>query len=614
MKKYEMGKNLMTAEERYKFLFRVTNKLTQSPNKTISVQEVTKLIVPQLADYCRLAMIDENDNIVEVAVNHTNPNKVSLASELFSQYKDDPNSTMGVPVILKTGKPEIIHEFNDEYIAKLNINPLVLKTVKELGLTSYMGVPLIARDKIVGALTFSSIKRERLYTETDLKFAGHIARRIAFALDSSRLFKAAQDELHERKQYEKQLRFLAEASKILSSSLDYNTTLSNVAKLAIENLADWCAIDMMVNGQIKNVTIMHKDPKKIEFAKLIRKKQPPTDPNSGVLKVFNTGMPQLYPIISPELIKSTVKDAKTMRIFKKIGLHSIMLIPIIISNETVGVITFISSSPKYQYDQSDVYVAEEVASRAALAIQNSKLYSNSLEAVRLRDDFISIASHELKTPVTSLKMHTQLLQKMMSPNIDPVFSAALKKMDSQINKLTDLITDLLDVSRIQQGKLQFKEEPFNLNETVREMVDNVQPLSNQHQITIEGKIRRKVIGDSDRIGQVVVNLLTNAVKYSPKAKKVIVRLVENKRGAKVIVKDYGIGIKKNYQNKIFRLFYRVSSPEAITYPGLGVGLYISNEIVKRHSGNFYVKSSYGKGSEFIFTLPYDGKRVAKLDR
>lgn len=225
------------------------------------------------------------------------------------------------------------------------------------------------------------------------------------------------------------------------------------------------------------------------------------------------------------------------------------------------------------------------------------------ELERRKDDFISMASHELKTPVTSIKGFTQVLLKRARRSGDEESLRFLTIMDTQLNKLTKLVSDLLDVSKMQSGKLTYREEHFDLDDLVRETVENIQAIVSTHQIQIKGRAHTSVPGDRDRIGQVLINLLTNAIKYSPRANTVIVRVAGDQKEAVVSVQDFGIGIAEAYHDKIFEQFYQVTDPEEKTYPGLGIGLYLSDEIVKRHTGRMWVESTKGTGSTFSFSLP-----------
>jgi len=222
-----------------------------------------------------------------------------------------------------------------------------------------------------------------------------------------------------------------------------------------------------------------------------------------------------------------------------------------------------------------------------------------------KDAFISMASHELKTPITSLKAFTQILQRRMrqQPLADGQPLAILDRMDAQINRLTQLISELLDISRMQVGILAFHETSFDLDELVRETVENVQPTANTHQIQLQGATLAQIFGDRDRLGQVFINLLTNAIKFSPLADTVFVRLRGDHEWAEVIVRDVGIGIAPEHQERVFERFYQVSDSQmANTYPGLGIGLNIARTIVERHGGRLWLESRVGVGSSFHVSL------------
>jgi signal transduction histidine kinase len=220
-----------------------------------------------------------------------------------------------------------------------------------------------------------------------------------------------------------------------------------------------------------------------------------------------------------------------------------------------------------------------------------------------KDEFIGIASHELKTPVTSLKAYGQVLQTLFKRKGDAKAVEQLAKMDTQINKLTGLIRDLLDVTKLQAGKLQFQEEFFDFNELVNEIVEELQRTTEQHTIIKELNPTRLIYGDRERTGQVLTNLISNAIKYSPYSDKIIVRSVLDPQQLTLSVQDFGIGIDHDKQTHIFDRFYRVSGHRQETFPGLGLGLYISSQIIARQGGRIWVESTPGEGSIFYFSLP-----------
>jgi PAS domain S-box-containing protein len=220
-----------------------------------------------------------------------------------------------------------------------------------------------------------------------------------------------------------------------------------------------------------------------------------------------------------------------------------------------------------------------------------------------KNAFISMASHELKTPVTSLKGFTQVLQRRLKEYEDPQIQLFLNRMDAQLTKLTSLISDLLDVSKMQTGMIVFREMDFDLDAMVRETVENVQAITATHRLHLQGRINTQIYGDRDRLEQVLINLLTNAIKYSPGADTVNIQLSQDHEQIQIQIQDFGIGVDAEHHERIFERFYQVPGPQEKTYPGLGIGLYIARTIVERHHGRLWLESTRGSGSTFHFTIP-----------
>lgn len=221
----------------------------------------------------------------------------------------------------------------------------------------------------------------------------------------------------------------------------------------------------------------------------------------------------------------------------------------------------------------------------------------------MKDEFIAIASHELKTPVTSIKLFTQVIQRKLEQHGLKTEHGMLNKVISQLNALTMLINDLLDVNKIQSGKLHFNSKPFRMQGLVKETVEDMQITTSKHTIEINGETHREVEGDYDRIRQVLVNLISNAIKYSPDANNIIVHVKDEKDMVSICIEDFGIGIDQMYLDHIFERFFRVTGSDESQFKGMGIGLYISSEIIKRHNGRIWVQSEKGKGSKFCFKLP-----------
>ena len=245
----------------------------------------------------------------------------------------------------------------------------------------------------------------------------------------------------------------------------------------------------------------------------------------------------------------------------------------------------------------------------AIALLQQK--ANSLEAEiaerkeieRRKDHFINMASHELKTPVTSLIGFTQVLQRRFTKRGDEESLRFLGIMNTQLGKLTGIINDLLDISKMQQGKLDYQAELFDLDGLVQEVVGNLQATTPTYKLFIQECTPVQVYGDRDRIGQVLINLLSNAIKYSPRADTVLIRVSKDSQNAQVSVQDFGIGISPVHYQQIFERFYQVTDSDEEIYAGLGIGLFICAEIIHRHHGQITVESRKNHGSTFSFTLP-----------
>lgn len=219
-----------------------------------------------------------------------------------------------------------------------------------------------------------------------------------------------------------------------------------------------------------------------------------------------------------------------------------------------------------------------------------------------KDEFMNIASHELKTPITSMKAYIQMIGSMLDKEGNTQLLSFVNRAGRQVDKLVELVNDLLDVSKVQAGYMQFQFSKFNFGEVISECVEQLQNSTHNHKIVIEGNPEVEIAGDKMRLEQVVSNLLFNAIKYSPKADKVIVRTSVDNGSLKVEVQDFGIGIPRRHRDHIFDRFYRVNEISGKFF-GLGLGLYISAEIIKRHNGQIGVESKEGQGSVFWFTIP-----------
>lgn len=250
----------------------------------------------------------------------------------------------------------------------------------------------------------------------------------------------------------------------------------------------------------------------------------------------------------------------------------------------------------------DLDLTATIHAEEVLSAQNQQLF-RSKELLRKKDEFISIASHELKTPVTSIKAYAEILQQQFEDSNDQENARYLQKMNEQIGKLTSLIKHLLDTTKIAIGDIHLFHDHFDLNQLIKERIEELQRLSKKHQLFFEEGHLPLVTADKERIEQVLTNLIINGIKYSPNGGDVTVKTSVDNGFVFVTVSDQGIGIKEESLTKVFDRFFRVEEDAMQLFPGLGLGLYISSEIIRKHGGKISVTSRPGEGSSFIFSLP-----------
>lgn len=420
---------------------------------------------------------------------------------------------------------------------------------------------------------------------------------------------AAHDQaLAEAKEAQRRLSFLAEASVLLSASLDYEATLASVAHLAVPYLADWCTIHILDEDQaIRRLAVAHIDPIKEQMVRE-RPQRYPLAPNAQYIvpQVLRTGRPEIYPQVSDDMLVAAARDAEHLQIMRTLGFTSYMCLPLTARGRTLGAITLVSGESGRRYTQEDQALAEDLAWRAAIAVDNAHLYHQAQQAIRARDQFLSIASHELKTPLTSLLGNAQLLQRrvMREGTLNERDQRALHVIVEQTVRLNKMVVSLLDLSRIETGQLSIERNELDLRRLAQRIVEEVQPSLEYHTVSLHSSEEPLlIVGDELRLEQVIQNLISNAIKYSPMGGPIDVLVERCGDQACVSVKDCGLGIPQGAQASLFQRFYRAPNVEAQHIGGMGLGLHVVKEIVALHNGTVHVTSTEGQGSTFTVCFP-----------
>lgn len=404
--------------------------------------------------------------------------------------------------------------------------------------------------------------------------------------------------------------FLANVSSVLSSSLDFRDTLEKLSKTIVPFLGDWCSILFIKDdGTIERVALHHWDPEKQHLVeKLTHYPGSRTILNSpSFQETLKTGKSYLFPKVTDKEMNRLALDEEHLKILQELGTHSALAVPIIYGEKIYGAISLNLADKNRNYDQEALLISEEVGRKAGVAIENALLYRTAQKAIAARDEFLSIASHELKTPVTSIKLLLQMTRKTVHPETGecpPAEKIAniLDQANDQVNRLTTLIEDLLDVSRIEMGKIFYKFLPLDFSHLLKEVCarykEHMKSFNCELTCLIEDGLT--ILGDRMRIEQVIINLLTNAAKYGEQ-KPVTLTLKKVSNAVVLEVHDQGMGIPQDKLEKVFDRFER--AVQASNISGLGLGLYISREIVEAHLGKISVESEVNKGSTFKVEIP-----------
>jgi len=414
-------------------------------------------------------------------------------------------------------------------------------------------------------------------------------------------------DISERKRTTAALRFLADASASLASLVDYGSTLQKVASLAVPSFADWCGVDMPDgDGALRRVAVAHVDPAKIELARELYRRYPP-DPNSphGPYQVLRTGRSEMISEIPDELIDRSARDEEHRRILQRLGLKSYMGVPLQTRGRTLGVLTFVSAESGRRYDAADLALAEDVAHRAAVAIENAGLYSQLRETDRLKDEFLAMLAHELRNPLAPVR---NALHVMKQPAATAAIVGQVRDMaERQVRHMGRLLDDLLDVSRVSRGRIELRKEFVDVVPVVASTVEAIRPLMEErrHELTVSVPSEPLWLeADPHRLEQVLTNLLTNAAKYTDPGGRIWLTAERDGRHIVIRVRDTGVGITPEMLSRIFELFVQAERRVDRSQGGLGIGLTLVHRLVELHGGTVEANSpGLGGGSEFIVRLP-----------
>jgi PAS domain S-box-containing protein len=633
--------------------------------------------------------------------------------QLLAQRGYDPSVMVGwetFPLAADTPMSEVIRTGEPLFLASVAERNVRYPSLAQQGQDGHaiVVVPLTVEGRVFGGMSLSFDRDIEFEPERrEMKLA--LARQAAQALARSRLY-AAEQNLRER------MTFLAEASELLSSSLDYNHTLGQLARLSVPGLADWCTIDILgPQGEIERLAVAHEDPEKVRWAYELQDRYPP-DPEAptGVPHVLRSGEPEFFPTLPPEVLDEAIGDDEELRrIIDELGLKSTICVPLIARGRTLGALTLIAAESHPYYTQADLELAIELARRAAVAVDNARLYgeaergANAARALayvadgvvlldhdgrvrhwnpaaaaitgvgeeralgcpvsdvvptwnaltshvplvppgaaarpvtvpivldgrerwvavsgvefgdgtvyalqdvteehaleKTRSDFVATASHELRTPLAAVYGAVRTLRREDVELSSDDRAAFLEMIESEATRLAKIVDQILLAGQLDADavELELTEcDPQRIAAAVIESASVHVPDSIDLGLDVDGAVSIRC--DENKLRQVLVNLVDNAVKYSPDGGRVELRVRSSNGSCLIEVADEGLGIPPDEYDRIFEKFYRLDPQQTQGVGGSGLGLYICRELVERMDGSLRVESEPGKGSRFTVELP-----------
>ncbi|MFC4453928.1 ATP-binding protein [Deinococcus sonorensis] len=494
---------------------------------------------------------------------------------------------------------------------------------------SMVALPLLAPQRVLGVLLLT-FTQQRHFDATDRTFLIALAGQCAQALERS-------EALQQARQLNEQLSFLAQASEVLSSSLNLDETLDSIARLMVPRLTDWCAIYLPApDGLLHPVTVVHQDPSMVQFLRQFIERNPVhNSPDNGTGRVFITGEPELVPVITDEMYDALPQSEDWKDDVRRLQLRSVITVPMTAGGRVVGVLGLARTSLDRVYGPEDVAFALEVAGRAGYAVENARLYGQAqqelqerqraqqeLDAANTRleervrertaeletvngelEAFTHSASHDLRTPLRHVVSFADLLERhqQRQESQDERSRMLLGQIQQAARRMNASLDGLLTLSRASRMPLEFR--PVDLAQLMEDTIEALRPETEGREVSWDLGPLPPVDGDATLLRLVVQNLLGNAVKYTRPRDRAVIRVTGREEGERVVVsiEDNGVGFDPQYADRLFGAFQRLHHPQQ--FEGTGIGLTNVRRIVTRHGGQIWAEGRPEAGATFSFSLP-----------
>ena len=600
-----------------------------------ALDRIARLLVREIADFCSIEAM-EDGALREVALAHRNPEKARVLQEMRRLYPPDPERAHPLFEVLRTRQLMRWPASDPALLRQLAHDEAHLAMMAEVNTDFTLVAPMMAGGQIVGLMKIGVTARS--ISDEDATFFEQFAQRAALMVDNARADRAEREARLEAEEVasrlarqeavsaalyqtelrsNERLRLLAQAGDLLSLTLDYETTLKSVAHLAVPALADYCLFALIEGNEVRHIAGAPDD---AVAAALLQDWRWPAEVSGGArVTVLSAARSAFYPDLDDDVRRVIARGPEHLRCLAALDVTSAVSVPLVARDQVLGTLTLCFAGSGRHHARGDVDLAQEIARRAAMAVENARLHRASHEAIaraheanrlseqanRAKDEFLGVVSHELRTPLNAILGWSQLLRgdKVVNPAI---LTKGLAVIERNSRAQVKLIEDILDVSRIISGKLRLELRPLDLDGVLRAAVEVIRPAADAKGVTLRasGSSSALVQGDPDRLQQVLWNLLSNAVKFTPAGGHVDAAIERVGRNVRVIVTDSGKGIEPDFLPYVFERFRQADSSTTRRHGGLGLGLAIVRHVVELHGGSVRALSAgHDRGSTFVVKLP-----------
>jgi PAS domain S-box-containing protein len=592
------------AEERLRFLAEASDILASSLNYETTLASVARLAVRALADWCVVDIIADDQSVQRVVAAHADPTKQELVEQL-RQYPPNLTQPGGVAEIIRAGKSQITLEISPEQMQASVRNAEHLKLLRSLEPKSSMCIPLIAREQVLGTITFVSSQSSHHYDAEELVLAEEVARRAAIAVDNAQLYQEARQSQQAAERAAARTARLQAVTAALSQSLTSTQVADVIVEQGMAALSANSALVALLTEDGTELEIIGAVGYKQELVESWRRFS--VDMSAPLPDAVRTG----EPIWGESIATRTSRYPHLVEVYAQYGYKAWVSIPLMLEGRALGGMSMAFTEER-KFSQNDRAFIMALAQQCAQALERARLYEAEQTARevaeaanRIKDEFLAVLSHELRSPLNPILGWTRLLRTRKFD--EQATDRALETIERNAKLQTQLIEDLLDISRILRGKLSLNVTPVDLRAIVEAAMETVHLAAEAKSIQIQTRFElnvERVLGDSGRLQQIVWNLLSNAVKFTPAGGRVEVQLERVGAQAQIRVSDTGRGIDPEFLPYVFETFRQADYTTTRTFGGLGLGLAIVRHLVELHGGTVQAASpGENRGATFVVQLP-----------